>query len=307
MDDLRAVGVDILTLGPVPAPDRQSPPGRALRRAGGIRVATAPRRSRAASVECVAGPLVRSSYRAEQALAAQQRRAGDGWHRFQVARADRGPPPVLRWLGLVDYEPTWRAMQRQVDSRGPGSPRRVLVPRASAGLHAGHEREAGAPARARRHPGSADRPRRPGHLPRAGPARRVSADRPRTRAARRACARGRHRARDHRHGGRVGHRGRRPARRAGRVRRRPQARKRRTAHSPGAFLPRACAQRGHGPRAVPPHQPLRLRGTRDDAAERARRACGPAASSLRRSPRGCSSASGCRRRIRAPRAPGGRT
>ena len=29
---------------------------------------------------------------------------------------------MLRWLGLVDYEPTWRAMQAQVDTRGPGSP-----------------------------------------------------------------------------------------------------------------------------------------------------------------------------------------
>ena len=27
--------------------------------------------------------------------------------------------PVLRWLGRVDYEPTWRAMQRLVDERGP--------------------------------------------------------------------------------------------------------------------------------------------------------------------------------------------
>jgi len=27
--------------------------------------------------------------------------------------------PVLRWLGRVPYEPTWRAMQRLVDSRGP--------------------------------------------------------------------------------------------------------------------------------------------------------------------------------------------
>jgi len=27
--------------------------------------------------------------------------------------------PVLRWLGRVDYEPTWRAMQRLVDARGP--------------------------------------------------------------------------------------------------------------------------------------------------------------------------------------------
>ena len=27
--------------------------------------------------------------------------------------------PVLRWLGRVEYEPTWRAMQRLVDARGP--------------------------------------------------------------------------------------------------------------------------------------------------------------------------------------------
>jgi lipoyl(octanoyl) transferase len=32
------------------------------------------------------------------------------------------PPPILRWLGLVEYEPTWRAMQQQVDSRGADSP-----------------------------------------------------------------------------------------------------------------------------------------------------------------------------------------
>jgi lipoyl(octanoyl) transferase len=31
------------------------------------------------------------------------------------------PSPILRWLGLVDYEPTWRAMQAQVDARGPDS------------------------------------------------------------------------------------------------------------------------------------------------------------------------------------------
>jgi lipoyl(octanoyl) transferase len=30
--------------------------------------------------------------------------------------------PVLRWLGRVDYEPTWRAMQRLVDARGPDTP-----------------------------------------------------------------------------------------------------------------------------------------------------------------------------------------
>ena len=30
--------------------------------------------------------------------------------------------PVLRWLGRVEYEPAWRAMQRLVDVRGPGTP-----------------------------------------------------------------------------------------------------------------------------------------------------------------------------------------
>ena len=28
---------------------------------------------------------------------------------------------MLRWLGRVDYEPTWRAMQKLVDQRGPGT------------------------------------------------------------------------------------------------------------------------------------------------------------------------------------------
>jgi lipoyl(octanoyl) transferase len=30
--------------------------------------------------------------------------------------------PVLRWFGRVAYEPTWRAMQRFVDGRGPDTP-----------------------------------------------------------------------------------------------------------------------------------------------------------------------------------------
>lgn len=30
--------------------------------------------------------------------------------------------PLLRWLGRVEYEPTWRAMQRHVDERGADSP-----------------------------------------------------------------------------------------------------------------------------------------------------------------------------------------
>ena len=30
--------------------------------------------------------------------------------------------PRLRWLGTADYEPTWRAMQRFTDERGPDTP-----------------------------------------------------------------------------------------------------------------------------------------------------------------------------------------
>jgi lipoyl(octanoyl) transferase len=36
--------------------------------------------------------------------------------------ADDVPAPVLRWLGRVEYEPASRAMQRQVDARGAGTP-----------------------------------------------------------------------------------------------------------------------------------------------------------------------------------------
>jgi lipoyl(octanoyl) transferase len=38
--------------------------------------------------------------------------------------AVRATPPaaVLRWLGLVPYEPTWRAMQSHVQTRGPDAP-----------------------------------------------------------------------------------------------------------------------------------------------------------------------------------------
>jgi lipoyl(octanoyl) transferase len=38
------------------------------------------------------------------------------------AAARSAPPHVVRNLGLVDYEPTWRAMQRFTDQRGPDTP-----------------------------------------------------------------------------------------------------------------------------------------------------------------------------------------
>ena len=35
--------------------------------------------------------------------------------------------PVLRWLGLVEYEPTWRAMQRFSDERGADTPDEIWL------------------------------------------------------------------------------------------------------------------------------------------------------------------------------------
>ena len=58
----------------------------------------------------------------------------------------------------------------------------------------------------------------------------------------------------------------------GRLRRRPQDRERRPAHPPRRQLPRPGVQREHGPRALPAHQSLRLRGIADDAARGARAA-----------------------------------
>jgi lipoyl(octanoyl) transferase len=37
------------------------------------------------------------------------------------------PPPILRDLGLVAYEPTWRAMQRFTDERGPQTPDEIWL------------------------------------------------------------------------------------------------------------------------------------------------------------------------------------
>ena len=37
------------------------------------------------------------------------------------------PPPIVRELGLVPYEPTWRAMQRFTDERGPETPDEIWL------------------------------------------------------------------------------------------------------------------------------------------------------------------------------------
>ena len=132
MDDLRAIGVDILTLGQYLRPtvnhlavarfvtpeefDRY----REWALAKGFR-------------ECVSGPLVRSSYRAEQALNGNN------------AGLSNTRPRVLevKWLGRVDYEPTWRAMQKFTDERTANTPDEVWLlehpPVFTLGMNARHE------------------------------------------------------------------------------------------------------------------------------------------------------------------------
>jgi lipoic acid synthetase len=134
MDDLRAANVDLLTLGQYLRPTPHHLPVqrfvtpaefdryRAWALAKGFR-------------ECVSGPLVRSSYRAEQALAGNNAGLkngdipdlqetgtglgnGDSPH-FQ----EKGTVPIsVKYLGRVEYEPTWREMQRITDTRNQHTP-----------------------------------------------------------------------------------------------------------------------------------------------------------------------------------------
>ena len=68
MRDLREAEVDVLTIGQYLRPTQQARPGRALRRARGVRqLPTAPA-WRSASSTWRRGPLVRSSYRAAEAF-----------------------------------------------------------------------------------------------------------------------------------------------------------------------------------------------------------------------------------------------
>jgi lipoic acid synthetase len=129
MDDLRAANVDLLTLGQYLRPtvhhlevQRFVTPAefdqyRAWALAKGFR-------------ECVAGPLVRSSYRAEQALAGNNAgiRNRDTPHLLAkgAAPADVGAPAV-KYLGRVDYEPTWREMQRITDTRDANTPDEIWL------------------------------------------------------------------------------------------------------------------------------------------------------------------------------------
>jgi lipoic acid synthetase len=142
MDDLRAVNVDLLTLGQYLRPtlhhlevQRFVTPAefdkyREWALAKGFR-------------ECVAGPLVRSSYRAEQALAGNNagiKNHGAGWGKRgedsrtsppnplrSIAGLQSHPAPTVRWLGRVEYEPTWREMQRITDTRDANTPDEIWL------------------------------------------------------------------------------------------------------------------------------------------------------------------------------------
>jgi lipoic acid synthetase len=120
MDDLRAVNVDLLTLGQYLRPtahhlevQRFVAPAefdkyREWALAKGFR-------------ECVAGPLVRSSYRAEQALAGIL----PGVNATKEIGAEAAPS--VKWLGKVEYEPTWREMQRITDTRDANTPDEIWL------------------------------------------------------------------------------------------------------------------------------------------------------------------------------------
>jgi len=116
MEDLRAVNVDLLTLGQYLRPTMHHLPVqrfvtpaefdkyRQWALAKGFR-------------ECVSGPLVRSSYRAEQAL------AGNNAGLVNAAPAT----PIVKYLGRVEYEPTWREMQRITDTRDEHTPDEIWL------------------------------------------------------------------------------------------------------------------------------------------------------------------------------------
>ena len=126
---------------PVPAPDGEPPRRRALRRARGVRALPRAGARRAASSSASPGRwCARATAPSRRSRATTRASAPAASRHALIARGTVATAPVLRWLGRVDYEPTWRAMQRFVDARGPGHARRDLVPRASAGLHARHER-----------------------------------------------------------------------------------------------------------------------------------------------------------------------
>ncbi len=123
MADLRAQQVDVLTLGQYLRPtihhlpvERFVTPAEFERyRTWGLTLGFR---------ECVSGPLVRSSYRAERALAgdnvglARSSAAPDGDSRSPTAcRMQPLQSMQTRWLARQAYEPIWRSMQLLTDER----------------------------------------------------------------------------------------------------------------------------------------------------------------------------------------------
>jgi lipoic acid synthetase len=150
MDDLRAIGVDLLTLGQYLRPTVHHLP--VQRFVTPAEFETYRRWALARGFrECVSGPLVRSSYRAERALEGNNAGLGEkgtdlfsekGTDLFSagmVARPITGVPAenrsvpfsedrsVPRWLGKVEYEPTWREMQRITDTRDANTPDEIWL------------------------------------------------------------------------------------------------------------------------------------------------------------------------------------
>jgi lipoyl(octanoyl) transferase len=211
MRDLRAAGVDLLTLGQYLRPtvnhlaverfvspeefDRigsrrwNSASSNAFRARWCVR-ATAPSRRSPATM--------RASRRAVWRCGVETR------DRATMAVTQSPAQPLLQWLGRVDYEPTWRAMQNRTDAATRATPDEIWFLEHPPVFTQGMNGNARAPARAGRHPGGCDRSRRAGDLSRAGPARRLPVARPVAARTRRACAGGRHRARGDRHAGEWG-------------------------------------------------------------------------------------------------------
>ena len=268
MDDLRAANVDLLTLGQYLRPTVHHLRSAALRHAGASSTSTASGRWPRASANASSGPLVRSSYRAEQALAGNN--AGiKKWGHSRFASVTRRTSATLAGIGTSHRAVREMAGQRRLrthlarDAAHHRHARRThagrdLAARASAGVHAGPQRRREPRARRRRHPGGQDRSRRAGDLPRPRPARRLSTHRHPPRGPRRARPRHRARARRHRLLRESRHHRRVPQERARRLRRRQEDRERRPAHPPRRQLPRPRVQREHGSRALPAHQSLRL-------------------------------------------------
>ena len=72
----------------------------------------------------------------------------------RAVRPSPVPAPRVRHLGLAEYEPTWRAMQRFTAERGAETPDEIWLLEHPPVFTLGMNAEPRAPARARRHPGA---------------------------------------------------------------------------------------------------------------------------------------------------------